>query len=269
MSEKIANPNPSPVQVIGRVSECMRRLMEMGLSYEDLQKPITNSEFRRCLVLFWKSFVPKVTVEQRIARKIMGKNFFGPYDACLYFGLKLDDMSLVRFAEDKIPFSEATLQECKDTHILVANFGLPIFGIKDRVAIKGLFFNQDWYDKQAFTKGWGKVSWQLVRKTPADNSISKNWIEQQALLGQDDEIPNAQVMVYAIIGHYLATSERLFKNAEVRTSSVDSNGLHISVGFDNSGSFFISYCGDEFRHNGNSGVASARKPDNKAGLTAE
>ncbi len=50
---KIANHDLS--KVLGRANECMRRLIEAGLSYEDLQKPITDPEMRERLVRYWKN----------------------------------------------------------------------------------------------------------------------------------------------------------------------------------------------------------------------
>lgn len=53
MSEIIANLMAA--KVIGRASECMRRLLEAGLSYEALQMPIDDPEMRGRLVRFWMS----------------------------------------------------------------------------------------------------------------------------------------------------------------------------------------------------------------------
>ncbi|MEK7580461.1 MAG: hypothetical protein AAB465_02540, partial [Patescibacteria group bacterium] len=47
--------NPDPAKVISRASECLRRLMEIGLSYEDLQTPIDDPEMRQRLVRYWQS----------------------------------------------------------------------------------------------------------------------------------------------------------------------------------------------------------------------
>ncbi len=47
--------NPEPAKVISHASECMRRLMEAGLSYEDLQTPINDPEMRQRLVQYWKT----------------------------------------------------------------------------------------------------------------------------------------------------------------------------------------------------------------------
>ncbi len=56
MSENIANPDPA--KVIARTSECMRRLLEGGLSFDDLQLPITDVNKRERLIRFWKSGCP-------------------------------------------------------------------------------------------------------------------------------------------------------------------------------------------------------------------
>jgi len=48
--------------------------------------------------------------------------------------------------------------------------------------------------------------------------------------------PTARVMVYAIIGHYLATGERLFERIYVRCSDLFSDGSRVLVGnFDSDG----------------------------------
>jgi len=121
-----------------------------------------------------------------------------------------------------------------------------------------LFYDQPWYNKESFAKERGEVNWQLVRKTPVDNSTSKNWQEQQELLGEDDEVPTSQVVVYTIIGHFLAVGERLLEHIYVRTSSVGSDGSRVGVGDFDSGGLSVGGCWDDFR-SGGLGVSSARK----------
>jgi len=58
MGKSIADQEVNTVdasKVIGRSAECLRRLMEAGLSYADLQRPIDDPEMRDRLVRFWKS----------------------------------------------------------------------------------------------------------------------------------------------------------------------------------------------------------------------
>ncbi|MGD0953155.1 MAG: hypothetical protein ABR985_12310, partial [Methanotrichaceae archaeon] len=142
------------------------------------------------------------TTSKKRAREIMGKNFFGVEEAIKHFGVNPTRQQLAALSE--IPFSGAVLQQSNYTHVLVAVFPLSILEIRGKVERK-LFYNHEtaWYNEQSFAKEHGEVNWQLVRKTPVDNSTSENWQEQQALFGKDDIVPTAQVLVYTIIGNLL------------------------------------------------------------------
>ena len=170
------------------------------------------------------------TTSQKRAREIMGRNYFGVEEAVKHFAVSPTRQQLAVLSE--IPFTEATLNECQDTHVLVAVFPLSVLEIRGRVESK-LFYRHDgaWYNSQVFAMANGEVSWHLVRKTPVQNSTSKSWSEQQALLTQDEATPPARVMSYMIIGHYLAMGERLFRSLYVRCSDVDSNGFRVYVGY--------------------------------------
>jgi len=195
------------------------------------------------------------TISQKRAREIMGRSFFGVEEAIKHFGVNPTPQQLAALSE--IPFSEAVLEQSKDTHVLVAVFPLSLLEIRGKVESK-LFYDQSWYNKESFAKARGEVTWQLIRKTKVANSTSKNWQEQQALLSKDDEVPSAQVMVYTIIGHYLTTGERLFEHIFVRTFSVDSDGYRVVVGrFDSGGLGVNDYRGGS--RGGYLGVSFARK----------
>jgi hypothetical protein len=197
------------------------------------------------------------TTSQKRAREIMGRNFFGVEEAVKHFGVSPTPQQLAALLE--IPFSEEVLRQSKETHVLIAVFPLSILEIRGRVERK-LFYNHEaaWYNEQFFANERGEVNWQFVRKTPAENSTPKNWKEQQALFGKDDEVPTARGMVYTIIGHLLATGERLVEQNYVRTSSVDSNGNRVyvsDVGLDGLG---IGDYWDAVRYD-NEDLSSARK----------
>jgi len=195
------------------------------------------------------------TTSQKRAREIMGRSFFGVEEAIKHFGVNPTPQQLAALSE--IPFSEAVLEQSKDTHVLVAVFPLSVLEIRGKVESK-LFYDQSWYNKESFAKERGEVTWQLVRKTEVANSTSKNWQEQQALLSKDDEVPSAQVMVYTIIGHYLTTGERLFEHIYVRTFSVGSNGSRVVVGLFGSGGLSVNDYWDDDRYD-SLGVSFARK----------
>lgn len=248
---------------LGQVHEWLGAFGRAGGNPSLLQKGIEDQELMAQVVSYWQSggvepankVLTSLNPQWLRAREIMGRNFFGVEEAVKHFGVNPSRQQLVSLSE--IPFSEAVLEESKDTHVLVAVFPLSILEIRGKVDSK-LFYDQSWYNKEPFAKDRGEVTWQLVRKTPVDDSTSKNWQEQQALIGKDDEVPTAQVMVYAIIGHHLATGERLFEKFYVRTSSVYSDGNRVDVGyFGAEGLDVDDLWGD--RRGGYLGVSSARK----------
>ena len=183
---------------------------------------------------------------QKHAREIMDHNMFGIEEAIRYFGVNPSKEQLAALAE--VPFSQEVLQSCQDTHVLVAVFPLSILDIRGKVERQLFYGHEDaWYNKEKFAKDRGEIGWQLVRKTPVENSTSKTWNDQQVLLGETEETPPARTMVYTIIGHYLATNERLFQNIYVRTSSLDSDGSCVAVGVFVGAGLGIGYCWDDRR----------------------
>jgi len=197
------------------------------------------------------------STSQKRAREIMGKNFFGIEEAIKHFGVNASKQQTAALSE--VPFTEADLEECKNTHVLIAVFTLSILEVRGKMTSK-LFYDQSWYNKESFAKDRGDVSWQLVLKTPVKNSTSKTWQEQRALLSEKEETPTARVMVYTIIGHFLATGERLFENIFFRCSDVVSNGVRVLVGdFGARGLGVVGSWGSD--HDDNLGMAAARKFD--------
>ncbi|HEY4486734.1 MAG TPA: hypothetical protein VJB70_03300 [Candidatus Paceibacterota bacterium] len=200
-------------------------------------------------------FEPSTSHKQ--ARAIMGKNFFGVEEAIKHFGVNPSKQQLAYLAE--VSFTEEQLSSCKDTHVLVAVFPMSILDIRGKVERK-LFYSHDdaWYNKQAFAKDKGEVGWQLVRKVPIADSTNKTWDEQQALLSKDEETPKAQVVVYTIIGHFLACGERLFENIYVRCSDLGSGGGRVGVGNLDAWGLRVNHWGNDSRHGG-IGLSAARK----------
>jgi hypothetical protein len=214
---------------------------------------------------------------QERAREIMEDNFFGVEEAIKHFGVNPSKRELAAIAA--VPFSEKTLIECKYTHVLVAVFPLSILDIRNRVDHKLFFCRQrkfnctgsclpedssDYY-KMPFAKdrGKGKVSWYLVRKTPVPDSTEKTWEMQQDLFGWKEEAPSARVLIYTMIGHFLAGGrrvQRLFQYyPDVRCSDPTEPGWSVGVGRFNNGGVLMGI----FSRNERScllGLASVRKP---------
>lgn len=199
------------------------------------------------------------STSQKLAREIMGKNFFGIEEAIKHFGVNATKQQVAALAE--VPFSEEVLRASKDTHVLVAVFPLSILdirGITRKLENQTLFYKQDWYDKQAVAKDKGEVGWQLVRKEPIANSTSKTWNEQQVLLSKDEETPTARIVVYTVVGHFLATGERLFEKIYVRCVDLDSDGRRVVVGYFVAEGLYVLNCWDDDQGD-YIGLSAARK----------
>ncbi len=248
--------------------EFLRKLETAGLTRSLAQRVIESpsNELATKVVKFIQNGGFESPISQRRAREIMGENMFGVEEAIRHFKVNLTSQQILALAE--VPFSEYVLQKTKDTHVLVAILPLSIREILHKVPPK-LFSNRTfeasvfdwktyvWSDHKSFAEEHGEINWQLVRKTLVNDSTSKNWQEQLALISEEDEVPTAQVLVYTIIGHYLATGELLFKNVYARTASEDSvchvcvgyfDGLHIDSGWSDHDAV------------SNVGIASAWKP---------
>lgn len=196
------------------------------------------------------------------AREIMGKYFLGIENAVAYlYGAKVSEDEAKSLAV--IPFSEATLEECKNTHLLVAGFPMTILDIS-AAAPRGTFYSNEnaWYNAEAFAaKEKVGLRWYLIRKEIAPNSTSITWKDQQKLLGPKDEVPRACELAYAVVLCFLATGERLFPNRYARCVDVVSGGYRVDVGrFAASGLRVDYYYWDDRRYD-RIGVASARKFD--------
>lgn len=201
---------------------------------------------------------------QAKAREIMGKNFFGIEEAQKHFGLTLSKRQIAYMAE--VPFSEETLQRDKDTHILVAYPRYSIVSVRAKTAgIKlpenhRMFYDQSWYDKNEVGNGVSALEWHLVLKTSVPDSKSKTWKEQKEMVDATkiDRVPEADVMVYTIIGYFLETGIRLFEKEYVRTSTLHSDGDRVSVGFFDSRGLGVGNWNDDLRNDG-IGVSAGRK----------
>jgi hypothetical protein len=238
--------------------EVLLKLEAAGLCDELAQKVVDSkdNDLAKKVVRLIQNGGFEPSTSQKRAREIMDKNLFGVEEAIAHFGVNPSKQQSAYLAE--IPFAESVLEACKNTHILVAVFPMALLDIRGACKDQSLFYNQDWYNKQAFAKEKGEVGWQLIRKTPIDDSTSKTWDEQNKLLGKDDEVPTVRAVVYTMIGHYKAIGERLFEKIWVRCSDLDSVGHRVLVGYFDAEGLNVSYYWDAYRYD-NLGLASARK----------
>lgn len=255
MSKDIVSPRTLSVH---KEHELLGKLEAAGLADAEAQLVIDSkgNELAKKLVTFIRTGGYEPTVSQKTARAILGPNYIGVEKSIEH--LKVTPSKADLKVLEEVPFSEAELEACKETHILVAVLPLSVMGLWERT--KHLFYAKDdpWYRTQAFAKDKGQAGWHLVRKDIVPNSTSKTWQEQQALLGKDDETPTARILIYAVILTFLATGVKLLPNIYARVSDVGSDGYRVLVGFFFDDGLYVNDHWDGGR-NAYLGVSSSRK----------
>lgn len=205
------------------------------------------------------------------AREIMGKNFLGVEEAVRCFGVRPTENQLSALAD--IPWDEKTLQDCAETHVLVAIFPISIMDIRRIVmrrwpdeklfpVVKDGY--QEWYLEFPFANDLGKVGWMLIRKTILPDSSTRWWWECKKILKPRETMLTAQQAVYAIVEMLLTTSEKLFEGKHTWCSDNIENEPALThapiVGFGDDGEVDIDHKAISDKSYTNVGVVPAIKP---------
>lgn len=229
-----------------------------------IDKVIADEEVANRMAALLMNNGYELTASQAEACEIMDRNFFGIKEAQKHFGLTLSKRQSTYM--EKVPFSKETLYACKDTHILVAYIPVSIVSVRTKTAGAKLpvkhrmFYDQNWYSQNEVGNDMGGIEWHLIQKTSVSGSKSKTWQDQKSLVDSTkiDEVPEPNVMVYTIIGHFLKEGVRLFEKERVRTSALTSDGNRVLVGNFAFTGLGIDRWRDDFR-NDDIGVSASRR----------
>jgi hypothetical protein len=148
---------------------------------------------------------------------ILGReDVHGPLEAQWAFGKTFTEEQLAAFR--KLPFSHRTLEECRESHLLIAGCPLSIMDIfrKHRRQFAPHFAPQH-YDDQFARKQKVAARWYLLRKEAVPGSLGLHCPAQYALLNrQTEQVPLSCEVLYACILHALTTGEHLYPGTIVR-----------------------------------------------------
>jgi len=186
-----------------------------------------DPHFRRRIAKFALAGGYAPSADQRLARAIFGKSFLGPDEVATHFGVKWTAKD--RKTLKTIPFNEAALEECRDTHLLVAGYPMNLMQVHEVNTELMYFGNDPWYGKHPFsTEEQVALRWYLLRKDIVPDSTSKSWVEQTAMLAKTEETPRACELGYAMLLYRLAHGEWAGLTKKwARTSSVRSDGYRV------------------------------------------
>lgn len=191
-----------------------------------------------------------------VAAAILGAgNVLGILDVERHFRRPYSEHELRALAT--VPFSDETLRQYKDTHVLIA--GAPLSVNEMRKLADSIFCPGDWYNREAFatTKKVG-ARWYLLRKEPVPESRNKTYDEQTALL-KDEEVPFACEVTYLVVLYWLTHRERLLPHVFVRCQDKESDGFRVDIGGFGDLGFFLGCYPDSDCEN-RLGLASSVPP---------
>lgn len=263
-------------KAFGLFGKLLRTHEDEGVTMAHWQKPIDDINARRNHAEYLKAGCPRIdfdkgTVVQStlpesegLARLILGDDLITPEDIEAKTGIRYTEQQKAH-AVETMPTDLETLQAIKaDGMMLIFGPSEDLSLLEVRDLDNRLFYSKKdgWYakSKDSFSRT-DKVrggQWLIIRKTPVDESTSKNWSEQSAMIHQGDRFPNAAEVAYAVTTYKKVRNVYLLKGVYVRTSSVDAVGDRVCVGrFDSEGLDVDDY----WAHGRDSrlGVASARE----------
>jgi hypothetical protein len=260
--------------VLDFVAKFHRVMEKAGVDRSKFQLPINSRTARRNLAEYLNMGCPRVkgglvmsANNYDLARTILGKDFISPEEIAQARKLTYSDDLLQHFAET-LP-SEEVLQWLRDNgFVLIAGTPNPMSLLEVRNLNAQLFYSKEggWYaePKQKFSRD-DKVTaeWLMLRKTIVPNSTSKTWGEQEKLLSEVECVPNAPEATWGITTYKEIRNVWLLPDIYARTSSVDSDGGRVIVGYSAVGGVSVrnDWGGDRYD---DLGVSSARKRNLKS-----
>ena len=244
-----------------RATETFRaQYNKAGLTEETAQILNEHSGFAAYLLAGIRRFSMKAP-DYALAQSILGVDFITPEEVTKARpNVVYSDEQVAALAE-AIPSVEM-LEWCKDNGYAVMPAPPTAMSTLDVREIQSAHFYSKtggWYADQKFARE-DKTSfgWLLIKKTPVSSSTSKTWNEQNKLLSKLETVPNAAEMCWFITTYFEVRGVRLFEDIYVRTSSLDSDGDRVYVGYFVGDGLLVDYYWGDDRY-GYIGLSAARK----------
>jgi hypothetical protein len=244
-----------------RATETFRaQYNKAGLNDESAQRLNEHPGFAVYLAEGIRRFGVKAS-DYGLAQSILGADFITPEEVTKARPSIVYTVEQITALAESLP-SEDVLKWCKDNGYAVMPAPPTAMSTLDVREIQSAHFytkTGGWYADQKFGRE-DKTSfgWLMIKKTPIENSTRKTWNEQGKLLSALEKVPNAAEMCWFITTYFEVRGVRLFEGVYVRTSSLDSGGDRVSVGFFGSDGLRVNdyWGGNRF---GDVGLSAARK----------
>jgi len=261
----------------GEVGATLKALEDQGVTKEHLARLRAEPDYAKRVAEFMLQGGLVGSAHQKLARVILGKNFFGFEEWSSLYGVNFSNKQLREVAE--FPWSEDVLnapcpfhkgKSIKETHF--AFLGLDAFKGKPLTILKWQELHPDsgqprfysytpdnWYSKEKFgNEPTCEFRWYLMPLEIVPDSTNKTYSGQTAMLPVDYEVPLAIEEVTKVILYYRKNGIYLNPTRYGRCQDVSSDGHRVDVGyFDSGGLDANDYWGDDRYYY--IGLAASRK----------
>ena len=240
---RVAHSKPSNFS-LGQMYEFAAEFGRQSGNPDLLQKLIENkAKMIRVIAVARGDGLPK---GYELAALILGDDFITPEKVAKAYGKRYSDEQLKHLAES-LPTEKALQWYRIHGYMLVPGPPKEMNLLEVRDLNKNFYSqNNGWYaesnQKFATDETVKSGEWLAIRKDEVPSSFNKTWRRQQELLAEDEHVPNATEVSYAVTVYHKIHGIYLLHDKYVRTTSVSAEGNHVFVGgFDENGLVFIHY----------------------------
>ena len=260
----------------GELGATLKVLQDNGVTPDHLARLRAEPDYAKRVAEFMLRGGLDASIHQKLARAVMGKNFFGVEDWSALYGVNFTQKQLRQVAE--FPWGEDILNSIcplcgkvvKDCHFAFVGLDrvngkpLTILKLQEIHPATGQpkFYSyapSAWYSEQKFAKETTmSFRWYLLHQNIVPKSESKTYDEQKAMLAVDYEVPSAvaeatkDLLVFKKTGNFVNSSRY------ARCEDVTSGGCRVVVGRFGGGGLIVGGCWGGGR-SGFVGLAASRK----------
>jgi len=233
----------------GEVGATLKALEDHGVTLEHMARLRAEPDFAKRVAEFMLRGGLEGSVHQKLARAILGKNFFGVEEWSTLYGVNFTKKQLREIAD--FPWNEDVLnapcpfnkgKSIRETHFAFLGLDsikgkpLPILKWQELHPQSGQpkFYSYApdcWYAKENFAnKPTCKFRWYLMPLEIVPNSTDKTYQEQTAMSPKEYEVPLAIEEVTKLILYYRKNGIYLNSANWGRCQDVPSDGYRVHVG---------------------------------------
>jgi len=258
----------------GEIGASLKALQDQGVALEHLARLRSENEYAKRVAQFMLRGGIEGSVHHKLARAILGKNFWGVEEWSALYGLnfskkQLREISEFPWGEDILnstcPLCGKIVRECHFAHLGLEKFkGVPLtmmklYELHPTTGQPRFYADDPWYKNENFaTKTTLQFRWYLTHLEIIPNSTNKTYAEQIQMFTEEYEVPLAMEETLKNFLYYKKNGIYLNPTKWARCKDLGSVGRRVSLGEFGSDGLGVGFWVDDYR-GGSVGLASSRK----------